>query len=119
MTIGELARAIHLSPGAATALVDRLEKAGLAVRRPDPTSRRRVLVTPTGEGAARYEALFEPLTREASKLLTGYGNESLTLIKGFVLGATRLLAEHAAVVRSRETGGRPPGGDGASTLAEP
>src|SRR2546429_4788866 len=48
MTVGALARALHLSPGAATALVDRLERAGLAARRPDPTSRRRVLVTPTG-----------------------------------------------------------------------
>src|SRR5256885_2808524 len=41
MTVGALARALHLSPGAATALVDRLERAGLAARRPDPASRRR------------------------------------------------------------------------------
>jgi len=101
MTIGNLARAIHLSPGAATALVDRLEQAGLAVRQPDPASRRRVLVTPTREGIVRSEALFEPLLREASKLLAGYSDESLALIKGFMLDASRLLSEHAAVVRSR------------------
>jgi len=32
MTIGELAREVRLSPGAATALVDRLERAGIARR---------------------------------------------------------------------------------------
>jgi len=100
MTVGELARATNLSPGAATALVDRLERAGLAARRPDPASRRRVLVTPTGEGAARAEALFAPLTRAASRFLAGYSEERLTLVRDFMLGAARLLSEHTAVVRS-------------------
>jgi len=99
MTVGALARTLHLSPGAATALVDRLERAGLAARRPDPTSRRRVLVTPTGEGADRSEALFAPLVTRAEELLSGYGDESLTLIEGFVRAATHLISEHARAIR--------------------
>lgn len=101
MTVGELARAIHLSPGAATALVDRLERAGLAGRQPDPASRRRVLVTPTRQGEVRSEALFEPLVREASTLLGAYSDESLTSIRKFLRDAARLLTTHAAIVRGR------------------
>jgi DNA-binding MarR family transcriptional regulator len=100
MTVGALARALHLSPGAATALVDRLERAGLAARRPDPTSRRRVLVTATGEGVGRSQALFAPLTARAEALLAGYGDESLTLIDGFVRDAAGLTSEHADAIRT-------------------
>ncbi len=37
MTIGDLASAVGISLGATNALVDRLEQAGLATRRADPT----------------------------------------------------------------------------------
>src|SRR2546421_9645787 len=59
MTIGELARAVGLSPGAATALVDRLEQAGLARRVPDPANRRRVIVQPSDDAAGRAGAVFD------------------------------------------------------------
>jgi DNA-binding MarR family transcriptional regulator len=118
VTVGELARTIHLSPGAATALVDRLEQAGLAFRRPDPASRRRVLVTPTGEGAARSEALFQPLVREASRLLASYRDEDLSLIKSFIAEATHLLADHAAVVRGEVAAHQGPGATGPPTPSE-
>ena len=100
MTVGALARALHLSPGAATALVDRLERVGLAARRPDATSRRRVLVAPTGEGADRSEALFAPLVTRAEELLAGYGDGSLIMIERFVREATRLISEHAEAIHA-------------------
>jgi len=106
MTIGELAREVRLSPGAATALVDRLERAGIAVRRPDPASRRRVLVTPAPRAAARVEALFGPVTRDAGELLASYGDGDLEVIREFLAGAGRLLSEHGDVIRKRARRGR-------------
>ncbi|MEW1841983.1 MarR family transcriptional regulator [Nonomuraea angiospora] len=44
VSTGEIARLTGLTPGSATRLVDRLEKAGLVVRHPDPADRRRTLV---------------------------------------------------------------------------
>jgi DNA-binding MarR family transcriptional regulator len=101
MTIGELAREVRLSPGAATALVDRLERAGIAVRRPDPSSRRRVLVTPAPRAAARVEALFGPLTREAGELLASYSDRDLEVIREFLATAGRMLSEHGEGIRRR------------------
>src|SRR5262249_434051 len=50
ISAGELAEAMHLSSGAITTLVDRLERAGWARRRRDSDGRPRVLV---GPGARR------------------------------------------------------------------
>lgn len=44
LTAGELAAAMHLTSGAVTSVVDRLEKGGWARRVRDPDDRRRVLV---------------------------------------------------------------------------
>src|SRR3954453_5669585 len=49
ITAGELAREARLTPGAVTAVVDRLEKAGLMRRVRDESDRRRVLLELTEE----------------------------------------------------------------------
>jgi DNA-binding MarR family transcriptional regulator len=45
MSAGELAREIQLTPGAVTGVADRLERAGLVRREPDPADRRRVVIS--------------------------------------------------------------------------
>ena len=45
-TPSELARHTGLTSGATTAMLDRLEKAGLIERRPNPDDRRGTLITP-------------------------------------------------------------------------
>lgn len=58
LTAGELARAVALSSGGGTRLVDRLEAAGLVVRGADTADRRVVRV---GLTAAGRKALFDAL----------------------------------------------------------
>lgn len=53
---GRLAEDMRLSSGAMTARLDRLEKAGLIRRLPDPTDRRGTLVEPTEAGHAAWDA---------------------------------------------------------------
>lgn len=73
MTAGELARAMELSSGATTRLVDRLERMGHVERQTDGDDRRRrrIAVSPSaratageyfGELARRIEALLEPMS---------------------------------------------------------
>jgi len=47
LTAGRLAKLAHLSPGAMTTLLDRIERAGFAKRRRDTEDRRQVLVEVT------------------------------------------------------------------------
>ena len=65
MTMGELADALKLSPAAVTSVVDRLEAAGLAGRRPDERDRRRTIVSalPVADPAADdvHRRVFEAL----------------------------------------------------------
>ncbi len=53
---GELGEELHLSSGAMTNRLDRLESAGLIRRLPDPSDRRGVLIEPTEAGNAAWEA---------------------------------------------------------------
>lgn len=53
---GHLAEDMRLSSGAMTARLDRLEKAGLVRRLPDPNDRRGTLVEPTEAGHAAWNA---------------------------------------------------------------
>lgn len=52
LSIGELARELHITVHAAVELVGRMESAGLVTRSPSPEDRRRILVR-LSEGAAR------------------------------------------------------------------
>ena len=68
---GELAKKHELSSGAMTNRLDRLEKAGLVSRLPDPDDRRGVIIELTGEGekrwvaTAREQAAYENLIGKA------------------------------------------------------
>lgn len=81
---GQLAAEMHLSSGAMTNRLDRLEESGLIRRLPDPDDRRGTLIEPTEEGhaawdrtigtQARREAMFgsvlgEPEREELHRLL--------------------------------------------------
>lgn len=53
---GELAEKLDLSSGAMTNRLDRMERSGLILRKPDPDDRRGVVVELTEEGRRAYEA---------------------------------------------------------------
>ena len=50
MRLSDLAEALHIAPRSATEVADALQARGLVERRPDPTDRRAVVLTPTEEG---------------------------------------------------------------------
>jgi len=61
LTAGELAREAGLTTGAVTGVVDRLERAGLARRVPDPDDRRRVSIEVTPKFYDRAGEIWGPL----------------------------------------------------------
>ena len=66
---GRLAAAMMLSSGGTTARLDRLERAGLVQRSPDPDDRRGVLVSLTDRGAALVDGAVAAGLRRQQELL--------------------------------------------------
>jgi len=85
MTAGRLAERARLSPGAMTALLDRLEKKGFARRTRDTEDRRRVLVDVTPELRQMATELYGT-PGEGADALGAYTNEQLELLIGFLRG---------------------------------
>lgn len=85
MTAGRLAERARLSPGAITALLDRLEKKGLARRVRDTKDRRRVLVEVTPEVRRGGEQLYGT-PEEGAQALAGYSDQQLEFLIGFLRG---------------------------------
>jgi DNA-binding MarR family transcriptional regulator len=93
----ELAADLGLSSGALTALVDRLERQGIAERYPHPGDRRRTLVRLTARG--------EAVVQESRQWLLAAFQDVAAADLGFVAGALRSIADrlsaHSAEIARR------------------
>ena len=85
-----------LTTGAVTGILDRLEAAGLVERVRDSNDRRRVIVRPLPEAAARMGNVYEGLGAAMTKLASGYGTKELELISHFLEGQLAILQEQIA-----------------------
>jgi DNA-binding MarR family transcriptional regulator len=102
MSAGDLAEASRLTTGAITAVIDRLERAGLARRVPDPADRRRVLVEPTEKAfALAMELMVEPMRALYMPMAEGYSEDDLRLILDFTRRGRELQERHAEWLRER------------------
>ncbi|HEX2313463.1 MAG TPA: MarR family transcriptional regulator [Thermomonospora sp.] len=81
LTTGRIAELTGLTSGAATRLVDRLERAGYVRRRRDTADRRRVLVEPVSEGMREVTALWDDLGEGWRRLFDDYTDEELALLE--------------------------------------
>ena len=94
ITAGQLATAAHLSSGAVTAVLDRLEAAGLVRRVRDPGDRRRVLVEVTPKLAAVSARIYGPLVEEGASWIAKYSDDQLETILDFIERNREILARH-------------------------
>jgi DNA-binding MarR family transcriptional regulator len=100
MTAGELARAAGLTTGAVTAVVDRLERAGLARRVHDTADRRRVRIEATPKVWEVTEPLLGPMLLESQAILDDYGDAELERFTEFLRRVTELQSRHVERVRA-------------------
>ena len=83
VTMSELSRMLLVSNGNATAVVDRLERDGLARRTTSRTDRRTIFVALTARGLKQFETLAADHEREVNTVfekLNETGLETVTLI---------------------------------------
>jgi len=96
LTAGQLAAEVRLTSGAVTAILDRLEAAGLVRRVRDTVDRRRVMVETTPELMRRSAPVFGPLVEEGSREMERYSDDELEVILDFLVRNRRLLVRHTA-----------------------
>jgi DNA-binding MarR family transcriptional regulator len=100
MTAGELARAAGLTTGAVTAVIDRLEAAGLARRVSDPSDRRRVRIESTDRLWEVTDPLIGPMVEESMTILDDYSDEELERFTEFLRRVSELQSRHVERVRA-------------------
>jgi DNA-binding MarR family transcriptional regulator len=71
MRVGDLARALRVTVGGTSKLVDRIERAGLIARQPDPDDRRASRVALTTAGKRRLTAAVKTYEAEVAGILGG------------------------------------------------
>ena len=113
MTAGELATAARLTSGAVTALVDRLEAAGLVRRTRDTIDRRRVMIDLTPKVAEVMAPIFGPVAEEGYRNMATYSDDDVEKILTFLQMSREFLQRHTTrvheMIARRDTQTRKPG----------
>lgn len=97
LSAGDLAERTGLTPGAVTGMIDRLERAGLAQRDPDPQDRRRVLITAT----ANQPNVFGDLAKAMNELTTRYDEKELKTIADYLTRTITILHDQTRKLTTR------------------
>src|ERR1044071_9234960 len=101
-TPSELARHTGLTSGAATAMLDRLEKAGLIKRRPNPDDRRGTLIVPAKSAAEKAAAWFESARNAQDELVSSYSESELEIISDVFERFTKLWDQEREKIRGEQ-----------------
>ncbi|MBZ0296449.1 MAG: MarR family transcriptional regulator [Anaerolineae bacterium] len=83
VTPSELSRYAGLSSGATTALLDRLEKSKLIVRRPNPNDRRSSHIVLVEETTKSIAPMFASLRAAQDEIVSSYTEDELALLADF------------------------------------
>lgn len=95
LTAGQLAVDAGLTTGAVTGVIDRLERAGLARRVPDPADRRRVQVQVTPAFRDRARDIWGPVRADWEATLAGrFTIADLERIIAFLDATSEIAARH-------------------------
>lgn len=97
---------MFVSPGAITALVDRLEKAGHLERVANPSDRRSSLLRTTPSGREAMVAQVLPLASEVDRIAASLSERELAAVEGFLREVT---AATAAKLKALVPAGPPAG----------
>jgi DNA-binding MarR family transcriptional regulator len=101
LTCGELAERTGLTTGAATRLVDRMERAGLVRRAPDGADRRRVLVEQVPGALPELDAVLDPVRAELAEVFAGFDARELAVLAEYFARAEPAFRRASQQVRGR------------------
>jgi DNA-binding MarR family transcriptional regulator len=105
-TAGKLAEHTGLTSGATTAVIDRLERAGLVTRRRDHEDRRRVLVEIVHSGIERIAPFYAPIAEKMKQLNRQFTDAELAAVVDYMTKALEAGAEHVVWLQTQAEGTR-------------
>ena len=95
LTASELARKRHVTPQAASAIIQSLVERGWVVRVPDPNDRRQSRLQVTPDGAAHADATNAEIISYLAGYLGDLTPEQLSAAQAFLPAVYRILTEQA------------------------
>jgi DNA-binding MarR family transcriptional regulator len=98
MTQKRLGERLSISPGAVTAMIDRLESRGHVERTPNPEDRRSALVLITKAGLEESLRYLWPYIEDMKGVEEGFSEEERAVIERFLREATQVTHRAAAGV---------------------
>lgn len=101
LTAGQLATEVGLTTGAVTAMVDRLEAAGLLRRKSDPTDRRKVLIAMTDEAKQITMEVYGQMAQATAPFVSQLSDRDLITLISFFYASRDVNLELAKKVRNR------------------
>lgn len=97
----ELARALHITSAAATAVVDRLVRAGHAVREPHPDDRRRMIIRAVDASRAKTMEHVHPMMNMVEKELEKLDPAGQDAVLQFLTGTAASLESYRDELQNR------------------
>jgi DNA-binding MarR family transcriptional regulator len=83
-----------------TQILDRLERAGLVARAPDPADRRKVTVALTGDGLRTADAANVSYARERERLLAALSPDEVEQLDGAIQRLLEVMSSDALADRA-------------------
>ncbi|WP_411102569.1 MarR family winged helix-turn-helix transcriptional regulator [Streptomyces sp. cmx-4-9] len=94
VTAGDLAVRAHVTTGAVTGIINRLERGGFVTRQPDPADRRRVRVVAVPEATERVTAIYGPYYARLAELFAQYTPEQTAVLTDWFRRAGALARDY-------------------------
>jgi DNA-binding MarR family transcriptional regulator len=95
---GRLAELMGMTTGAASRLVDRLERGGYVTRQADPRDRRRVVLHLVGDRVAEIGGYYQPMAERWQEQVAGYTDDQMRFLVEFLrTGREHAVAETVAL----------------------
>ena len=102
LTAGDLAAHVHVTTGAVTGILNRLERAGFITRVPDPTDRRRVRVAPVPAAVTRVVALYGPYYDRLDAQFAEYSPAEIAVLNDWFTRTSALAQGYMEELRARD-----------------
>jgi DNA-binding MarR family transcriptional regulator len=99
----ELARYTGLTTGSATAMLDRLEKAKLIKRKPNPKDRRGVLIEFNKKSTETVGPMVAGIQKLQNELIASYSDKELETIADFLTRFTKNVKEYTEMIEKDPT----------------
>ncbi|MFF1307313.1 MarR family winged helix-turn-helix transcriptional regulator [Streptomyces sp. NPDC058307] len=105
LTAGDLAEHAHVTTGAVTGILNRLERAGYVTRVPDPADRRRVRVAALPDAVAKVVALYQPYYDRLDAVFAQYSADEIAVLHDWFSRSTNLALSYIEELRAKDAKG--------------